>query len=680
MEGRAEIVEVEGLLEKDCPSEGFDRLSLSALAKTGEENDRDGQPSGANVTEDVDTRLAGHPHVAEHDIRPKAALEDPREGCVTVRDALDLSAVAFEPPREQLSKLDVIFGQKNVERARHRPGIAERHALHERAARSLHATRRPRHGARSGRFPVAIPGTASTDAASCDGACCDCAERGVARCVRPLRDMRRLLDWVHALPCRLATKFAFTFTGAALIALAIVVSVLSAREYRDVQRATAADLASQGKSLAPMIQEVWSREGESRARELLRAADAADGQVSLAIVKPDATDVRALARARGSTVVVVPLEGAEALLVLEKHNPSLSSTIFDALEVFALAGLPLALFSMVAAYFLGEWLVGGPLRRVADRARRIGGGTFDDAALNVRGSLEVSALKQAVNQMSEDLQEARVRARLEEERRIEAFDRLRHADRLTTVGTLAAGVAHELGTPLNVIYLQAQNIERDASDPALVVEGSRLVRAQASRMVAIVRQLLDFARRRTPTRTLEDLTQVAVSATALVSSLARTRNCAVDVEVGDQPVQCLIDAAGIHQILTNLLVNAFDAMPEGGRVTVRVRRGARRALNDTVTREIVCIDVEDEGTGMDDPTMGRVFEPFFTTKDVGAGTGLGLSVALGLAEDHGGGIEVGRRVPRGTVFTVWIPGDQSTLATREARPYAGEGANLTVAA
>lgn len=468
---------------------------------------------------------------------------------------------------------------------------------------------------------------------------------------------RRLLDWVHELPFRVATKFALTLTGGALFALAVVVTVLAFHERREVTRAAMDHLMAQGEALAPLLARVWSQDGEARAREMLEIAKAATPHVAIEADFEGAETATTAPSTDGKVSVSVPLR-TDALpfgvLTLERPVPAVGAAIVAALKSFLLAAIPLGVFAMAAAYILGEWLVGAPLRRVARHATRVGHGDLDDR-LVVRGSAEIRSLKTAINQMSENLTHARATAREEQDRRLDAVNRLRHADRLTTVGTLAAGIAHELGTPLNVIVLEAQVMARQAHDEARVKGGTTLIRNQAGRITTIIRQLLDFARRKAPTRTLADPREVVASCASFVAALAHSRKCSVEMGRCDDDVMFEVDKSAIQQVLTNLFVNAFDAMPDGGRVVARVSRIVRPDALGGGEREWVAIEVEDEGVGMDEETRARVFEPFFTTKDVGRGTGLGLSVALGIAEDHGGALDARPRPGGGTIFTLLLP-------------------------
>ena len=175
-------------------------------------------------------------------------------------------------------------------------------------------------------------------------------------------------------------------------------------------------------------------------------------------------------------------------------------------------------------------------------------------------------------------------------------------------------------------------------------------------MTGILRQLMDFARRRSPKREEASLLALCESTLALLAPLADRRGVTVHVRETDAP-SALIDVGQMQQVLTNLVVNAIQATPSGGEVVMELstRDATNPSIPEAATAPHVCIEVSDTGEGVAKEHLSRVFEPFFTTKDVGEGTGLGLSVAYGIVVDHGGWIEVAHRDGGGTVFRVWIP-------------------------
>lgn len=220
-------------------------------------------------------------------------------------------------------------------------------------------------------------------------------------------------------------------------------------------------------------------------------------------------------------------------------------------------------------------------------------------------------------------------------------DQLRHADRLNVIGTLAAGVAHEIGTPLNVISGSAELMVDAPPDELPAI--ARTIGEQATRISSIVQHLLDFGRRAGTGRTPVDLNAIATSSTRLLAPMARKRGTELVVETAPAAVTVRGNASELEQVLSNLVLNAIQAMPpQGGQVTLRV------APSGSVT-------VEDTGVGIPAESLAKIFDPFFTTKGIGEGTGLGLSVSYGIVHDHDGAIDVDSVVGRGTRFTVQLP-------------------------
>jgi two-component system, NtrC family, sensor kinase len=180
---------------------------------------------------------------------------------------------------------------------------------------------------------------------------------------------------------------------------------------------------------------------------------------------------------------------------------------------------------------------------------------------------------------------------------------------------------------------------------------------QAGRMTRIIRQLLDFARRRSADKSPEDVRGVARQTLSLLGPLAEKRGVRLALEEPPDEARAEIDASQLSQALTNLVVNAIQALPGGGTVSVRVGRGRARPPADHggAEGEFLHIEVADEGEGMTDETMAHIFEPFFTTKPAGEGTGLGLSVTYGIVKDHGGWIGLSSKLGAGSRFTVYLP-------------------------
>ena len=252
-----------------------------------------------------------------------------------------------------------------------------------------------------------------------------------------------------------------------------------------------------------------------------------------------------------------------------------------------------------------------------------------------------------------------------ERRQLEA--QVMRAQRLESIGTLAGGIAHDLNNMLSPILMSIDLLrEHVASEGGLELLGT--IEASAQRGANLVRQVLTFARG-------VDGQRSPLAPEAVVRDLARIvtdtfpKDIVLRTEVPADAWALIGDATQVQQILVNLAVNAIDAMPAGGTLTVKVRNttlplDAAAEFPDSRPGTYVRLDVTDTGVGIPRRVMDRIFEPFFTTKQVGKGTGLGLSTAQAIARSHGGVITVRSVEDEGTTFSVLLPADP---AAREVR-------------
>jgi signal transduction histidine kinase len=226
----------------------------------------------------------------------------------------------------------------------------------------------------------------------------------------------------------------------------------------------------------------------------------------------------------------------------------------------------------------------------------------------------------------------------------EVARRARVAEELASVATLAAGLAHEIGTPMGVIRGHAELLEKSVSD-----ERGRwrlqTIQEQIDRISRIIAALLDVARPHPPDFRPTRLSDVAERTLSFLSEKFARRGIDVVRELGDTPI-VMADADKLQQVLLNLYVNAVDAMPDGG--TLRV-------LLDTDERGWPRIRVRDTGIGISRDHQSRIFEAFYTTKGAGAGSGLGLAVVRSIVRDHGGTIDVESHPGAGTEFRIGLP-------------------------
>jgi signal transduction histidine kinase len=231
----------------------------------------------------------------------------------------------------------------------------------------------------------------------------------------------------------------------------------------------------------------------------------------------------------------------------------------------------------------------------------------------------------------------------EEEQRLQ--EQLRHADRLATIGQLAAGVAHELNEPLGNILAFAQLAEKQPGLPRQAAADLGKIVAASLHAREVVKKLMLFARQMPPQRMLVDLKRVIEDGLGFLESRCAKNDVVLQRRLSQRVPRITADPGQLNQVLVNLVVNAIQAMPAGGvlKITTRVSNGH------------AVLVVEDDGIGMNPEVLQRIFIPFFTTKDVHEGTGLGLPVVHGIVTSHGGTIAVRSRPGRGTRFEIRLP-------------------------
>ncbi len=222
---------------------------------------------------------------------------------------------------------------------------------------------------------------------------------------------------------------------------------------------------------------------------------------------------------------------------------------------------------------------------------------------------------------------------------------LRHADRLATIGVLAAGVAHELNEPLGNILGFAQLMKKAKGLAPQAAADLAKIEAASLQAREIIRKLLIFARPVPAEPRRMNLNQVIEEGLELFKARCAQENVQLETDLSPALPSIIGNAVQLSQVLVNLVVNALQAMPGGGRLTVRTRPVGDQAL----------WTVEDTGVGMAPEVLEKIFLPFFTTKDVGQGTGLGLSVVHGIVTAHGGTIRADSRAGRGARFEILLP-------------------------
>jgi signal transduction histidine kinase/CheY-like chemotaxis protein/HAMP domain-containing protein len=236
---------------------------------------------------------------------------------------------------------------------------------------------------------------------------------------------------------------------------------------------------------------------------------------------------------------------------------------------------------------------------------------------------------------------------------------LRQSQKMESVGLLAAGVAHDFNNMLTIIQGHSGMVLSKASENPGLMESTQAIYFAAERAASLTRQLLMFSRKNVMQPRKLDLRETV---SQMGKMLQRLLGETITLRFQPPPrlPYVLADVGMIEQVIMNLAVNARDAMPKGGTLTittaaVTVNQSYAQSHPDARPGSFMCLRVSDTGCGMDEYTIGRIFEPFFTTKEVGKGTGLGLATVYGIVKQHGGWVEVASEVGRGTAFSVFFP-------------------------
>lgn len=456
------------------------------------------------------------------------------------------------------------------------------------------------------------------------------------------------------------------------IALVLVTcAVLAVNGYFRVRREVAffeADRSREhemiGRSLGAAVGAIWKSQGEQAALQTIGSVDSHFTKVHIHWLEVNESGQLtrvALAQApagepitkvvRGDDVrwyTYVPIDvdgqrrGAIELSEAATNEQQFASrTITDTIMM----ALALVVLSAILSFAMGQWLVGAPIRTLAEKARRIGRGDFGGPLALTRND-ELADLGREINGMCDRLNTT--------------LEQLRHADRLATVGKLASGIAHELGTPLNVVSARAKMIADGETTTEESQNYASVIVGAADRMTKIIRQLLQFARRRGPEKSAGDVYELARESLSLLQPLAKKHDVSLELDEAGRGTTLRVDAGQLQQVITNLVMNAIQAMPRGGSVRISCSRELATPPADLGGSEqrYVCVRVDDDGEGIPVDALPHVFEPFFTTKDVGEGTGLGLAVSYGIVRDHGGWIAVVSKGGSGSSFRVYLPEEE----------------------
>lgn len=350
--------------------------------------------------------------------------------------------------------------------------------------------------------------------------------------------------------------------------------------------------------------------------------------------------------------VILPLkldENTIGAVELVKPLSLIETDIFYARLYWLLTIFLLLIVIFTIVFFVLRRNLSEPINSLLSAAEAVGKGDFAHHVKIAERGDEIGKLAVQFNAMAFNLGEQSRAAREETENRIKLERELRHNEQLAVVGRLAAGVAHELGAPLNVIDARAEQIlSKPDISPEKHDRNLQIIRSNVARITHLVRQLLNLAR---PFNL--NLTEINIK-----KSLARTienieinaQNANVGIEFSTpEDLYVRADSEYLQQVWTNILTNSLQELHNGGKIFVKI--------NPTVCdgSPFARVEIFDTGSGIPDENFVCLFDPFFTTKDIGKGTGLGLPIAKRIIEEHGGKIKAENQPSAGALFKIYLP-------------------------
>ena len=314
-----------------------------------------------------------------------------------------------------------------------------------------------------------------------------------------------------------------------------------------------------------------------------------------------------------------------------------------------------------------------PIKKLLAGVDDVARGDLSHTVLSERED-EIGKLASRFNEMTFSLRESQAETARQNQARSGLEERLFQTEKMATIGQLAAEIAHEVGTPLNVISGRARTLGKKASDTEAVVKNAGIIAEQSQRITRIIQRLLDFARRRIGhvETELVDMGQIAATTLEFLEGRLRSAKVEPTLDVPDDLPLLRGQPDQLQQVLLNLIINATEAMPGGGSLIVEAGEQTRRrpGLADAAPETVVVVSVSDTGAGIPEEIRERIFEPFYTSKDREGGTGLGLAVSHGIVKEHDGWIEVDDGAHGGTSFSLFFP--VAAVASNPPQPTSSE--------
>ena len=345
------------------------------------------------------------------------------------------------------------------------------------------------------------------------------------------------------------------------------------------------------------------------------------------------------------------------MVEISRSAEMLSVTSGDLVDAASLIML-IVLVTTVVVGMLASRLVSRPITKLLSGIDDVAKGDLSHVLLSERDD-EIGQIATRFNDMTFSLRESRGETQRQNEAKLALEQRLGQTEKLATIGQLAAEIAHEVGTPLNVIAGRARSIQKKSHDVEAVEKNAMIVAEQTARITRIIQRLLDFTRRKVGATGKADvnLNELSLMTMELLSAQFSSAKVKTRLDRAEGLPRVAGDQDRLQQVMINLLLNAAQSMPDGGSLAVEtaVVRRTRPGLEDGPQQSFVSFAVSDKGVGVPESIRDKVFDPFYTTKEGQGGTGLGLAVCSGIVKEHDGWIDIESNLGGGTVFRVYLP-------------------------
>ena len=312
-----------------------------------------------------------------------------------------------------------------------------------------------------------------------------------------------------------------------------------------------------------------------------------------------------------------------------------------------------------AVLFLSRSLVTAPISKLLTGVDDVAHGDLSRVLLGERED-EIGDLAARFNEMTFSLRESRTESKRQTETRTTLEQKLFQTEKLATIGQIAAEIAHEVGTPLNVISGRAKGMVKKSSDPEAVEKNANIIAEQTARITRIIQRLLDFSRRKVGTEEdeLVNLNLLTLNTMEFLESKLAAANVKHTLNRAEGLPSIKAKPDHVLQVLINLVLNAAEAMSsEGGDLAVETAEVTRRRPGLEVAEKVptVVVSVSDTGPGIPEDQRDKIFEPFYSSKTSSGGTGLGLAVVHGIVKEHDGWLEYSESPGGGSCFSVFFP-------------------------